>query len=166
MRNSIFQPGKWLIVALAAFGVAMLTRGGLTGADDHAEGPQAWRSMATAELRITPPDAPTQRLKVRVADDRAERAQGMQHLPAQVIRDQPIWFVFAEPRQVGWHMRNVRLALDIAYVDAEGQVIGVERMAPDGGGYGHEQPIAAALEVAAGQAKRLGIREGTQLAID
>ena len=166
MRNSIFRPGKWLIVALAAFGVAMLTRGGLTGADGQNEGPQAWRSMEIAELRITPPDGPTQRLAVRVADDRAERAQGMQHLPAQVIREQPIWFVFDEPRRVGWHMRNVRLALDIAYVDAEGKVIGVERMTPETGGYGHEQPIAAALEVAAGQAKRLGIRKGTQLAVD
>lgn len=126
-------------------------------------GPEAWQSMAPGVVRVTPPDAGPREIPVRVADDARERAQGMQNVPASAIRRHPIWFDFPEPRVTGWHMRNVRLALDIAYVDAQGEVIGVERMEPGGSGYGIDRPIAAALEVAAGQAERLGIGPGTRL---
>ena len=128
--------------------------------------PPAWQSMHQAQLRIdTPANTKPQWLTVRVADDANERAQGMQHLPASVIRDQPIWFVFDRPRATGWHMRNVALALDIIYVDTTGTVIAIERMQPQGTGYGIATPIAAALEVAAGQAKRLGILPNTKLTL-
>jgi len=125
--------------------------------------PAAWASMATGELVIE--SGSTDTLTVRIADETAERAQGMQHLPGRVVRDNPIWFVFPEPRRTGWHMRNVRIPLDIVYVDETGQVIAIERMAPGQTGYGIDQPIAAALEVAAGEAKRLGIEPGVRLAL-
>lgn len=128
--------------------------------------PPAWQSMHQAQLRIdTPASTEPQWLTVRVADEAHERAQGMQHLPARVIRDQPIWFVFDRPRATGWHMRNVALALDIVYVDATGTVIAIEQMQPQGSGYGITTPIAAALELAAGQAKRLGILPKAKLTI-
>jgi len=124
--------------------------------------PDAWQSMDTAMLNIQPANqTPPHTLRVRVADDSAERAQGMQHLPSRVVRDEPIWFVFPTPRRTGWHMRNVRIALDIVYVDASGRVISIERMQPEGTGYGIDVPIAAALEVAAGQAKKLDIQPGS-----
>lgn len=126
-------------------------------------GPEAWHAMGHGIVRIQPTGGEPRELPVRIADDARERAQGMQHIPAAAIRQHPIWFDFPEPRVTGWHMRNVRLALDIAYVNAEGVVIGVERMQPGGTGYGTDRPIAAALEVAAGQAERLGIRRGTRL---
>jgi len=126
-------------------------------------GPEAWQSMGSGVVRVTPREGEPRELHVRVADDARERAQGMQHVPASAIRRHPIWFEFPQPRVTGWHMRNVRLALDIAYVSASGRVIGVERMEPGGTGYGIGAPIAAALEVAAGQAARLGIEEGTRL---
>lgn len=163
MRNSILRPGKWLIAALAALGLVILGPWNGTGIGAENNVSQTWRSMHSAEVRIEKSDSDTRHLPVRVADDSAERAQGMQHLPAHIVRDNPIWFVFPEPRRVGWHMRNVRVALDIAYVDETGRVIEVERMTPDSSGYGIDAPIAAALEVAAGQAKRLGIERGTRL---
>lgn len=126
-------------------------------------GPEAWQSMAAGVVRIIPPGAEPREIHVRVADDARGRAQGMQNVPASAIRRHPIWFEFPAPRITGWHMRNVRLALDIAYVDAQGEVIGVERMEPGRSGYGIDRPIAAALEVAAGQAERLGIEPGTRL---
>ncbi|KAF0283196.1 DUF192 domain-containing protein [Spiribacter roseus] len=135
--------------------------------------PPAWQSMTTGEVVITPSaadDAETtgsspRRLAVRIADEPDERAQGMQDLPAAVIADQPIWFAFTQPRRVGWHMQNVRRALDIAYINADGVVIDVERMTPGGTGYGIDAPIAAALELAAGAAERHGIRPGTRLTL-
>lgn len=141
------------------------------GANDSAQDsslPAAWQSMTTGELKIEPVGsaagtAEAIYLPVRIADEPAERAQGMQHLPARVVRDHPIWFVFDRPQRTGWHMRNVRIALDIIYVDATGKVIGTERMEPEGSGYGINAPIAAALEVAAGQAEQLGITRGARI---
>ncbi len=175
---------RWLyriITGLALAGAILVGNAWLTGglgsageADTAAAAgntalPPAWESMTTGTVLITPSGGeqapPTRRLAVRIADDSAERAQGMQHLPARVVRDHPIWFVFPEPRRVGWHMQNVRAPLDIAYVDADGVVIGVERMTPGGSGYGISAEIAAALEVAAGQAERLGITPGTRLTL-
>lgn len=130
--------------------------------------PAAWQSMAEGTIFIeresgSSDDTDSTRLAVRIADDARERGQGMQNLPPAVIREHPIWFEFPSPRRTGWHMRNVRLALDIAYVDPSGKVLAVERMTPGDGTYGINQPIAAALELAAGEAERLGIEPGTRL---
>lgn len=153
-------------VILGAFlGGAAVLASQLFSGDGAAQfdSPAAWQAMEGGVLRITPEDGEPRELPVRVADDARERAQGMQNVPASAVRRHPIWFVFPEPRVTGWHMNNVRLALDIAFVNAEGEVIGVQRMEPERSGYGIDEPIAAALEVAAGQAERLGIEEGTRL---
>lgn len=158
---------RWRIRVIAGIALAggiLLINALLTdGAGGSESSPAAWRSMEAGVVQITAPGGETRALDVRIADEGAERAQGMQHLPARVVRDNPIWFVFPKPRRVGWHMRNVRVALDIAYVDETGRVIEVERMTPNSSGYGIDAPIAAALEVAAGQAERLGIERGTRL---
>lgn len=176
------------LIILFALGLALISHTWRSDASGTDTLPEPWLSMTTAELEIIPPPRsegsagsagstmpdpaattttagtpPSRWLTVRIADEADERAQGMQHLPARVVRDHPIWFVFAEPRRVGWHMQNVRAPLDIAYVDATGTVIGVQRMTPDTSGYGINAPIAAALEVAAGEAERLGITPGTRL---
>ncbi|MEX0431038.1 DUF192 domain-containing protein [Spiribacter insolitus] len=162
------------LIVLFALGLALLSHTWRTDASDTDTLPEPWLSMTTAELEIIPPAAgsggltasetpPTRWLTVRVADEADERAQGMQHLPARVVRDHPIWFEFPTPRRVGWHMRNVRIALDMAYVATDGTVIAVERMEPDRSGYGIDAEIAAALELAAGEAERLGIRAGARL---
>jgi len=156
-----------LSAGLLLAGGVLLASDWLTTPSSHAASsalPMAWQSMHQAQLRVnTLGGKKPQWLTVRVADQADERAQGMQHLPASVIREQPIWFVFDEPRRTGWHMNNVALPLDIVYVDDNGVVIDIERMQPQGNGYGIRAPIAAALELAAGEAKRRGITPGTTL---
>ena len=132
-------------------------------AADEPEPPAIWQTMATGELQIVRPNGEVDLITVRIADDSRKRAQGMQHLPAAIIREHPIWFIFEEPQRVSWHMRNVSLALDIVYVDTTGVVLGIERMEPEGTGYGINQPIAAALELAAGQAEQLDLRRGVRI---
>ena len=148
------------LIILFALGLALLSHTWSSDASDTAKLPAVWRSMTTAEVEIIPNGG---FLSVRVADEADERAHGMQNLPARVIRDHPIWFEFPTPRRTGWHMRNVRIALDMAYVAPDGTVIAVERMEPGQSGYGIDEEIAAALEMAAGEAERLGIRPGTRL---
>lgn len=165
---------RWIVRIIAGLvlaGAILLGNAGLMGdsagarsESGAAERPTAWQSMADGEVIIEPTtDAESRRIRVRIADEASERAQGMQHLPPEVIRATPIWFEFPVPRRTSWHMRNVRAALDIAYVDDNGRVIGIERMTPGGSGYGSDAAIAAALELAAGEAERLGIQVGTRL---
>ena len=122
-----------------------------------------WEGMGIATLRIERQDGGADRLEVRVADEWAERAQGMQFLSAARIRAYPIWFIFPAPTNVGWHMQNVRAPLDIAWVDEDGRVTKVQRMEPEKDGYAADLPARYALEVAAGEAERLGIQRGTRL---
>ncbi|MGD8429493.1 MAG: DUF192 domain-containing protein [Ectothiorhodospiraceae bacterium] len=122
-----------------------------------------WNGMEVGMLSIESPDGGHREIEVRIADTSAERAQGMQYIPPPQIRRFPIWFVFQETRTVGWHMENVRLPLEIAWVSANGRVVGVGRMEPGGTGYGTAEPIRYALETAAGNAQRLGIEPGARL---
>ncbi len=55
-------------------------------------------------------------------------------------------------------MRNVAAPLVIAWIGAEGRVVGVERMAPGEGGYQPPEPVTAALEVVPAEAERLDLR--------
>lgn len=140
---------------------------GMAAAIAQAPAPTAplctWAGMTHGSLAIERRDGSRDVLTVRIADGPAEWAQGMQFLSAGVIRANPIWFVFPTSRQRGWHMRNVPIALDIAWTDARGRVLAVERMQPGRSGYGLEAPIRHALELAAGAAHRLGIEPGTHL---
>ena len=124
-----------------------------------------WQGMETAVLRVERPDGSTQPLNVRVADDLAERRQGMQYLPATTIQAHPIWFVFPEPTTSGWHMTNVAAALDIVWADSRGYVVKVERMEPAQTGYVSAPQARFALEMAAGEARRLRIQPGTRLSL-
>jgi uncharacterized protein len=126
---------------------------------------RAWQTMTVATVCVGRPDGSTQPLQARVADDPAKRAQGMQFLPPSAVHVHPLWFVFPEPMVAGWHMANVRMPLDIAWVDADGWVVEVQRMEPGRAGYGARVPIRYALELAAGEAGRLGIRPGARLSL-
>ncbi|MDZ7809029.1 MAG: DUF192 domain-containing protein [Arhodomonas sp.] len=101
--------------------VAVLAFAPLGPADDR--GPLA-RALAVVEgMEAATVSVPGREdpLVVRIADDARERAQGMQHLPPAEIRARPIWFAYPSPRVTRWHMRNVRLPLDIVWMDVDGR---------------------------------------------
>ncbi|HKJ95389.1 MAG TPA: DUF192 domain-containing protein [Gammaproteobacteria bacterium] len=152
-----------ILVAFLTVGVVLGNRLFSRQQTPEEHGLAIWRGMDQAILVVDNGHGKTRRLEVRVADDSAERGQGMQYLPADTIRANPIWFVFPDERTAGWHMSNVSLALDIAFVGAGGRVIAVQRMEPGHGGYGIDRPIRYALEVAAGRADDLHIHPGTRL---
>lgn len=134
--------------------------------DARERGLATWESMPQASLRLVGVDGEVRHLMVRVAATPETRGQGMQYLTPDVIREHPIWFVFDPPRFSGWHMHNVALPLDILFVDESGQVIGRQRMEPEQTGYGIDEPIAAALELAAGQADRYGLAPGARITLE
>nr|WP_227420750.1 DUF192 domain-containing protein [Roseitranquillus sediminis] len=101
---------------------------------------------------------------VEIADDPAERAQGLMHresLPAS----RGMLFVYEQPQNASFWMRNTLIPLDMIFADETGRVTHVHENAvpldetPIPGGSG----VLAVLEINGGMARRLGIEEGTEL---
>ena len=112
--------------------------------------------------------------KVWVADTEAERLRGLMNVTAEEMAPLPdgtergMWFIFPED-QPAWHgfwMRDTIIALDIAYVRADGRIVTIRTMAPrDERPYNSKAPYRYALEVNANVFSRLGIREGHRVEI-
>lgn len=101
---------------------------------------------------------------VELADTPETRIRGLQgrlHLPA----DRGMLFDFDPPQPVAMWMKDTPLALDMLFLGADGTVIGIARNARP---YSHElirinAPVRAVLELNAGTADRIAVREGDRV---
>ena len=90
-------------------------------------------------------------------------------------------FVFRTPRPLAMVMRDCPAAIDVAFLDAQGRVVGVHSMRaepprrPDESPLEYERrlpvyasgaPAQFAIEVAGGRLAQLGVGVGAQLAFD
>lgn len=107
---------------------------------------------------------------VEIADDPAERARGLmgrRELPP----GQGMLFIYEHPQPVSFWMRNTLIPLDMIFIDARGEVRHVHPMARPldetpipGAAAGDPAPERLmVLEVAGGDAARLGIAPGMVL---
>lgn len=112
--------------------------------------------MARAELTLKGPVGRSVRLAVRMADDDRERAGGFQYVCPATIASTSIYFVFDHPLDPTFHMHHVQAPLDIAFIDAGGVIVDIQRMEPYARGatryryYSPRAVVAAALETHAG----------------
>jgi uncharacterized membrane protein (UPF0127 family) len=101
---------------------------------------------------------------VEVADDAAERAQGLMHretLPASA----GMLFLYERPAEVAFWMENTLIPLDMVFIDEAGRVVSVHEMAqpmdrtpiPSG------SEVLAVLEINGGLAHAIGIAPGAEL---
>lgn len=148
----------WLLAGL------LLTS--LNAAADCRRTTDTLEAMAEAELVMAGPGQRSVRLAVRVADDHRERAAGFQHICPETIDSTAIYFEFDRPRRPSFHMRNVKAPLDIAFIDAGGVIVSIQRMEPYVLGaqqhrtWGPAGEVAAALEARAGYFADARITEG------
>jgi len=98
---------------------------------------------------------------VDVADDNAERAQGLMNV-AQMPTMSGMLFIYERPQRATFWMRNTLIGLDMIFAAPDGKILTIhENAIPldetviDGG-----QGIQFVLEVNAGMSSRLGIKEG------
>ncbi|MEN9409333.1 MAG: hypothetical protein RL216_1307 [Pseudomonadota bacterium] len=105
-----------------------------------------------------------QRFSVEVADDGAERAQGLmfrESMPSSA----GMLFVYEAPQRAAFWMKNTLIPLDMIFADETGRVRKVHSNAIPGdttpieGGEG----IRFVLEINGGLAQRMGIAEGSEL---
>ena len=108
-------------------------------------------------------------LYVDVADDDAERAQGLmgvEHLPA----DQGKTFVWDEPHDGSFWMKDTLIPLSIAFWDSDGRVIAILDMQPcttdDCPTYGPGEPYVGAVEANLGWFDEHGVAVGDQVELE
>ena len=105
-----------------------------------------------------------QRFTVDVADDGAERAQGLMFRESMPM-SAGMLFVYEAPQRAAFWMKNTLIPLDMIFADATGRVVRVHSDAipgdttPIDGGEG----IQYVLEINGGLAARMGIGAGAEL---
>ena len=104
------------------------------------------------------------RFTVEVADDGAERAQGLMFRES-MPRSSGMLFVYEAPQRASFWMKNTLIPLDMIFADETGRVTRVHSNAVPGdttpidGGKG----VRFVLEINGGLAARMGIAEGSEL---
>lgn len=104
------------------------------------------------------------RFNIEVADDDAERAQGLMYRNS-LSSSAGMLFVYPDARNVAFWMRNTLIPLDIIFFDERGQFVSVQKKAkpldetplPSAG------PAQFVLEINGGMAAKLGIGQGSVL---
>lgn len=109
-----------------------------------------------------------ERVSVEIADDDAERARGLMFRDSMPQGHGMLFLHDEESPQAYW-MKNTRIALDILYFDAQRRLVSQQLDVPPcsaGDGcppYPSEGPARYVLELNAGEASRLKLKEGMQL---
>lgn len=104
------------------------------------------------------------RFSVEIADDDAERAQGLMFRES-LATSAGMLFLYEKPQRASFWMKNTRIPLDMIFLTPEGKVARVHAEAVPGdltpidGGEG----IIAVLEINGGLAAQLGIAEGSEI---
>jgi uncharacterized membrane protein (UPF0127 family) len=120
--------------------------------------------LATAALRIQTARG-VRRFTVEIAATPAQQERGLMHRPT-LPRDRGMLFPFPAPREATFWMKNTPAPLDLLFIRADGSIARIAAMAipnsldliPSG------EPVSAVLEIAGGNAARLGIAEGDVVA--
>lgn len=121
-------------------------------------------SFPRARLEIALNAKKQLRYEIWVADTPARQSQGLmfvRSLPA--LRG--MLFVHDSPRPIGMWMKNTFIPLDMLFIDAEGRIQQiVENTSPHSLDVIRSNlPVLAVLEIAGGEARRLGIKPGQRV---
>ncbi len=124
-----------------------------------------WAEAACAPDRVDLRwDGGGESFAVEVADDAAERAQGLMFRDS-MAPDQGMLFVYDAPKRAQFWMKNTLIPLDMIFADAAGRVTHVHSNAVpmdetviDGG-----EGVQFVLEINGGLAERLGLSVGAEM---
>ena len=158
MRNA----GRAAILA-AAMSVPLLAGACRAEAPQPAAAVPAPAPVALESLSIDTARGPVS-FKVEIADDDAERAQGLM-FRTNLAPDAGMLFTWSRAAPRAFWMKNTYIPLDIIYIGAGGQIVSIAAMAEPFS----EEPIPShgdalgVLEIAGGRAAELGIDIGDRI---
>lgn len=101
---------------------------------------------------------------VEIADNDVTREKGLMFRKS-LDKDKGMLFVFRRYSEQNFWMKNTLIPLDIVFIDKDGEVIKVHNMAKprDLTLIQSGAPVAAALEIAGGEAEKHGINAGDKV---
>lgn len=104
------------------------------------------------------------RFRVEIADDPAERAQGLMNRESLPM-NAGMLFIYEREQEVAFWMENTLIPLDMIFADASGVVVKVHANAIplDRSSIPSEAPSLAVLEINGGLAAQIGIEAGAEL---
>ncbi|WBU63034.1 DUF192 domain-containing protein [Paracoccus aerodenitrificans] len=110
-------------------------------------------------------------VNVEIADNNAERAQGLMNRES-LAEDSGMLFIFEQPRETSFWMKNTLIPLDIVFMDETGTIrhvhpnaIPMDLTPIPGAAPGDPDPERLmVLEVAGGEAQRMGLKPGIAMA--
>ena len=105
-------------------------------------------------------------LDVEIADTPALRSRGLmfrQRLP----RGRGMLLLWPRPSMAALWMKNTLIPLDMVFIDASGRIVHIHENAQPGDltPVSPGRPVMAVLEIAAGEARRLGLRPGLRVSL-
>lgn len=122
------------------------------------------RIFPRSSLQIATPDARLHSFEIWVAEDDAHRARGLMYVK-QLAADAGMLFIYPRSQPIAMWMKNTYLPLDMLFVDEDGRITRVventEPLSLDTIASGG--PVRAVIELNAGTAARLKIREGARV---
>jgi uncharacterized membrane protein (UPF0127 family) len=110
------------------------------------------------------------RIAVEIADDDAERQRGLMHRD-RLEAGTGMLFLHERQERLAYWMKNTRIALDILYFDDARRLVSQQRDVPpcSGGNRCPSYPSKGAaryvLELNAGEAQRIGLKDGETLTL-
>lgn len=111
-----------------------------------------------------------ERIAVEVADDDAERSRGLMFRDT-LEQGRGMLFLHESEGSLAYWMKNTRIPLDILYFDRNFRLVSQQRDVPPCSlgdrcpPYPSDAPAQYVLELAAGEAERLGLKDGEQLRV-
>jgi uncharacterized protein len=109
-----------------------------------------------------------ERYVVEIADDEEERAKGLMFRD-EMATDRGMLFIHEREERLAYWMKNTRIPLDILYFDNERKLVFQQRDVPPCSAgdrcppYPSQAPARYVLELNAGQAQRLQLKDGVEL---
>jgi uncharacterized membrane protein (UPF0127 family) len=137
------------------------------GASGHFDNTAEFNRMRTCPVQLITDAGKTLPIEVRIADEPELQAAGFQRIGEGVIEKSFILFVYDREGIRQFHMRNVRVALDIAFIGSDGTIqeillmkIDAAMPAPFLNLYKSIKPFQYALEARAGFFTEQGLSAG------
>lgn len=102
-------------------------------------------------------------LSIEIADDASEQQRGLMHRE-RLADGHGMLFVMAATREANFWMRNTPSALDLIFVGEDGRIVTIKRGEPLSEAIvSSEADVRFVLEIADGEAARLGLAPGNEL---
>ncbi len=139
--------------------MTFITRAGITGLIVFALS----AAVQAANLPVIRLSAGTGNLEVEVASNKAQRSLGLMNR-ASMPESRGMLFVYPAPAYFCMWMKNTKIPLSVAFIDAQGQVINIEDMAPQTEtNHCTQRNATYALEANRGWFAKHGVVAGSQI---